>query len=84
MQNQEAVDMVKKVKDPTAAAKHLVTEALNRKSKDDISCIVVRFRWLVWEYMGDKSLLIGLFVYSSWCSQCQPRQASPLSLNQMI
>lgn len=44
MQNQEAVDMVKKVKDPTAAAKHLVTEALNRKSKDDISCIVVRFR----------------------------------------
>jgi len=44
MQNQEAVDLVKKVRDPTSAAKHLVTEALHRKSKDDISCIVVRFR----------------------------------------
>lgn len=41
--NQEAVDMVKKIKDPQKAAKQLVAEALNRESKDDISCIVVRF-----------------------------------------
>ncbi len=44
MSNQEAVDLVKKIRDPMAAAKQLSTEALNRKSKDDISCIVVRFR----------------------------------------
>lgn len=43
MNNQEAVDLVKKVKDPMAAAKQLAQEAANRKSKDDISCIVVRF-----------------------------------------
>lgn len=41
--NQEAVDIVKKIKNPQKAAKQLVTEALNRESKDDISCIVVRF-----------------------------------------
>ncbi|KAG0624415.1 hypothetical protein M758_3G245800 [Ceratodon purpureus] len=44
MENQEAVDLVKKIKDPTAAAKQLAAEAVNRKSKDDISCIVVRFK----------------------------------------
>ncbi|CAK9869152.1 unnamed protein product [Sphagnum jensenii] len=44
MANQEAVDLVKKIRDPMAAAKQLSNEALNRKSKDDISCIVVRFR----------------------------------------
>ncbi|KAJ9129875.1 hypothetical protein P3X46_022178 [Hevea brasiliensis] len=43
MQNQEAVDLVKPIKDPQAAAKRLTTEALARKSKDDISCIVIRF-----------------------------------------
>ncbi|XP_058105665.1 probable protein phosphatase 2C 44 [Magnolia sinica] len=42
--NQEAVDLVKPIKDPQAAAKRLTTEALARKSKDDISCIVIRFR----------------------------------------
>ncbi|KAL1557833.1 protein-serine/threonine phosphatase [Salvia divinorum] len=41
--NQEAVDIVKKIKDPHKAAKQLVNEALLRESKDDISCIVVRF-----------------------------------------
>ncbi|KAG6417418.1 hypothetical protein SASPL_119576 [Salvia splendens] len=41
--NQEAVDIVKKIKDPQKAAKQLVNEALHRESKDDISCIVVRF-----------------------------------------
>ncbi|KAJ6958693.1 protein phosphatase 2C 44 [Populus alba x Populus x berolinensis] len=43
MKNQEAVDLVKPIKDPRAAAKRLTTEALARKSKDDISCIVIRF-----------------------------------------
>ncbi|CAL9203442.1 probable protein phosphatase 2C 44 isoform X1 [Musa acuminata AAA Group] len=42
--NQEAVDLVKSIKDPQAAAKRLTTEALARKSKDDISCIMIRFR----------------------------------------
>nr|XP_016447281.1 PREDICTED: probable protein phosphatase 2C 10 [Nicotiana tabacum] len=44
MSNQEAVDIAKKVKDPQKAAKQLVIEALTRESKDDISCIVVRFK----------------------------------------
>ncbi|XP_057792564.1 probable protein phosphatase 2C 58 isoform X1 [Salvia miltiorrhiza] len=44
MSNQEAVDSIKTIKDPHAAAKHLIDEALSRKSKDDISCIVVRFQ----------------------------------------
>ncbi|KAL9398662.1 hypothetical protein Peur_007623 [Populus x canadensis] len=43
MKNQEAVDLVKPIKDPKAAAKRLTSEALARKSKDDISCIVIRF-----------------------------------------
>ncbi|KAF9611358.1 hypothetical protein IFM89_030903 [Coptis chinensis] len=44
MSNQEAVDSIKNIKDPNAAAKHLAEEALSRKSRDDISCVVVRFR----------------------------------------
>ncbi|GMY35230.1 probable protein phosphatase 2C 44 [Fagus crenata] len=43
IKNQEAIDLVKHIKDPQAAAKRLTTEALARKSKDDISCIVIRF-----------------------------------------
>ncbi|KAL8265331.1 hypothetical protein R6Q59_023461 [Mikania micrantha] len=43
MSNHEAVEMVRSIKDPLAAAKRLTTEALARKSKDDISCIVIRF-----------------------------------------
>ncbi|XP_072973097.1 probable protein phosphatase 2C 41 [Typha angustifolia] len=43
MSNEEAVDIARKIKDPQAAARQLTTEALNRESKDDISCIVVRF-----------------------------------------
>lgn len=43
MSNQDAVDSVRSIKDSHAAAKHLTDEALLRKSKDDISCIVVRF-----------------------------------------
>ncbi|KAL0909089.1 hypothetical protein M5K25_023616 [Dendrobium thyrsiflorum] len=41
--NQEAVDIARKFKDPRVAAKHLTIEAVERDSKDDISCIVVRF-----------------------------------------
>ncbi|KAL1204211.1 putative protein phosphatase 2C 17 [Cardamine amara subsp. amara] len=44
MSNQEAVDVAKKLRDPKEAAKQLIAEALKRNSKDDISCIVVRFR----------------------------------------
>ncbi|URE28516.1 Sugar transporter [Musa troglodytarum] len=40
MKNEEAIDLVKSIKDPQAAAKRLTTEALARKSKDDISCII--------------------------------------------
>ncbi|CAN8230173.1 unnamed protein product [Cochlearia groenlandica] len=43
MSNQEAVDAIKSIKDPQAAAKHLIEEAITKKSKDDISCIVVKF-----------------------------------------
>lgn len=44
MNNQEAVDIVKNNKDPQKAAKQLTAEAVKRESKDDISCVVVRFR----------------------------------------
>ncbi|XP_015571622.1 probable protein phosphatase 2C 9 isoform X1 [Ricinus communis] len=40
----EAVDIARRIKDPMKAAKQLTAEALNRDSKDDISCVVVRFR----------------------------------------
>lgn len=43
MKNQGAVDIVKLIKNPLVAAKRLITEALARKSQDDISCIVIRF-----------------------------------------
>lgn len=44
MANQEAIDVARKIKDPMKAAKQLTTEAVKRDSKDDISCVVVRFR----------------------------------------
>lgn len=44
MNNQEAVDLAKRFKDPQTAAKQLVAESRKRDSKDDISCIVVRFK----------------------------------------
>ncbi|KAF6155870.1 hypothetical protein GIB67_039201 [Kingdonia uniflora] len=44
MSNQEAVDCIKDIMDPQEAARHIVEEALSRKSRDDISCIVVRFK----------------------------------------
>lgn len=44
MSNEEAVDIARKYKDPQAAARLLTMEAVNRVSKDDISCIVVQLR----------------------------------------
>ncbi|CAN6694333.1 hypothetical protein FF1_030848 [Malus domestica] len=44
MTNQEVVDCIIHIKDARAAAKRLTEEAVDRKSSDDISCIVVRFR----------------------------------------
>lgn len=44
MSNQEAADSIRNIKDARSAAKHLTEEALSRNSKDDISCIVVKFR----------------------------------------
>ncbi|CAN8312922.1 unnamed protein product [Cochlearia groenlandica] len=44
MSNDEAMEIAKRVKDPQKAAKELTGEALRRESKDDISCVVVRFR----------------------------------------
>lgn len=45
MTNEEAMEIARRVKDPQKAAKELTAEALRRESKDDISCVVVRFRW---------------------------------------
>ncbi|XP_047156842.1 probable protein phosphatase 2C 39 [Vigna umbellata] len=44
MTNQEAVDAIRDVKDARSAAKILTEEARNRKSSDDISCVVVKFQ----------------------------------------
>lgn len=43
--NQEAaVEAIRLMKDAQTAVKHLTDEAVSRKSKDDISCIVVMFQ----------------------------------------
>ncbi|KAA0031544.1 putative protein phosphatase 2C 58 [Cucumis melo var. makuwa] len=44
MTNQEAVESIRHIKDANVAAKRLIDEAVSRRSTDDISCIVVRFR----------------------------------------
>ncbi|XP_052208112.1 probable protein phosphatase 2C 39 isoform X2 [Diospyros lotus] len=44
MSNQEAVDCIKHIKDAKSAAKHLTEAAVERKSKDDISCIILRLQ----------------------------------------
>ncbi|ERN18802.1 hypothetical protein AMTR_s00067p00090960 [Amborella trichopoda] len=43
MNNQEAVNLIGHIKDPQEAAECLAKEAEMRMSKDDISCIIVRF-----------------------------------------
>lgn len=42
--NEEAVNCIKGINDAQAAAKRLTEEAVSRKSKDDISVIVVSFQ----------------------------------------
>lgn len=44
MSNEEAVNSIRHLKDAQSAAKHLTEEAVSRKSKDDISVIVVGFQ----------------------------------------
>ncbi|KAG6661528.1 hypothetical protein I3843_03G173500 [Carya illinoinensis] len=44
MTNEDAVNCIKHIKDAQSAAKHLIEEAVSRKSKDDISCIVVKLQ----------------------------------------
>lgn len=44
MSNQEAVDCIKDIKDARSSAKRLTEEAVNRKSSDDISVIVVKLQ----------------------------------------
>ncbi|PSS31634.1 Protein like [Actinidia chinensis var. chinensis] len=44
MENQEAVGIARRIRDPQKAARQLIAEALKRESTDDISCVVVRFR----------------------------------------
>ncbi|KAL0648201.1 hypothetical protein Bca4012_046492 [Brassica carinata] len=41
--NEEAVALVKEVEDPEDSAKKLVAEAIKRGSKDNITCVIVRF-----------------------------------------
>ncbi|KAI1337986.1 PP2C-domain-containing protein [Xylariaceae sp. FL0016] len=41
--DQEAVDLVREMQDPVAAAKVLVDHALSRFSTDNLSCMIVRF-----------------------------------------
>lgn len=41
--DQEAVDLVRNIEDPSQAAKLLVDHALTRFSTDNLSCMVVRF-----------------------------------------
>ncbi|EFJ32923.1 hypothetical protein SELMODRAFT_270517 [Selaginella moellendorffii] len=44
MKNQEAVDHIRKVKDPKHAAEKLTSQAVLLNSSDDISCVVVHLR----------------------------------------
>lgn len=41
--DQEAVDLIRGIKDPQAASKALVEHALNRFSTDNLTCMIVRF-----------------------------------------
>lgn len=41
---QDAVDLVRPIKDSKAAAKKLANEAYQRGSNDNISCIVIRLK----------------------------------------
>jgi protein phosphatase PTC1 len=59
--DQEAVDLVRKIQDPAAAAKLLVDQALNRFSTDNLSCMIVRFdRDALMESQNDAATSVGV------------------------
>ena len=43
LQNQEAVNLIRHIEDPQKAAECLAKEAINRMSKRNISCLIIRF-----------------------------------------
>jgi len=43
MNDQEAVRLIRYIDDPQKAAENLAYEALNRRSKSRISCLIIRF-----------------------------------------
>nr|XP_011462277.1 PREDICTED: putative protein phosphatase 2C-like protein 44 isoform X2 [Fragaria vesca subsp. vesca] len=43
MKYQEAVNLIRNIEDPQAAAKYLAKEASNRLSRSNISCLIIRF-----------------------------------------
>lgn len=71
MSNQDAVNMVRHIRDPPAAAKHLTMGALARSNKDDISRIVIRFGWWPGKttYKQNKTNWYKVFMYMS-CFAC--------------
>lgn len=72
MANQEAVDIALKIKDPQKAAKQLIAEALKRESRDDISCIVVRFKWLYKSLHLFENLMKSIYQFGILCNICLP------------
>lgn len=59
--DQEAIDLVRDIQDPQAAAKLLVDHALSRFSTDNLSCMVIRFdREALLEIQNNKDRAIGV------------------------
>ncbi|KAK4137194.1 PP2C-domain-containing protein [Trichocladium antarcticum] len=59
--DQDAVDLVRNVQDPVAAAKTLVDHALSRFSTDNLSCMIVRFdKQALLENQNNKDKAIGV------------------------
>ncbi|KAK4186832.1 protein phosphatase 2C 1 [Podospora australis] len=59
--DQEAVDLVRDVQEPAAAAKILVDHALARFSTDNLSCMIVRFdKQALLEHQNNKDYAIGV------------------------
>ena len=70
MPNQEAVDIARRIKDPQKAAKQLTADALKRDSKDDISCVVVRFKG--WYLLNQCCFRGAVYTYNkSYYTVCQ-------------
>ncbi|KAK3322197.1 phosphatase 2C-like domain-containing protein [Apodospora peruviana] len=59
--DQDAVDLVRNVQDPVAAAKLLVDHALARFSTDNLSCMIIRFnKEAILENQNNKDNAIGV------------------------